>query len=135
VVKLLGLDYGAARIGLAVAESAIGIAHTRPFLANSVDAVAQLAQFCAAEKIGKIILGHPRTLAGETSPQTTVVEEFCEQLKTELKLPVELIDERFTSREAAMNLQTGEKSARAQKELIDSEAARILLQAWLEQNN
>ncbi len=132
MVKVLALDYGTVRIGIAIANTAIGIAHVRDFLGNNNEFWNNLDKLCTTEKIEQILVGQPRTLAGNSSAQTKQVATFVNKLKTKLTLPVGQIDERLSTISAANNLTEAGIKTKDQKNLIDSEAARIFLQAWLD---
>jgi len=130
-LKLISLDFGAVRIGVAIGNSKIGVATPRPFLVNDSKLLTTLAKICKIEKIDKIILGLPQGLNGETA-QTQIVKEFSEKLQKDLNIEIDFIDERFTSKIAEKKLREDKKSARAQKNLIDSESARIILQDFFD---
>ncbi len=132
MVKVLALDYGTVRIGIAIADTTIGIAHVRDFLGNNNEFWNNLDKLCTTEKIEQILVGQPRTLAGDFSAQTKQVATFVNKLKTKLTLPVGQIDERLSTISAANNLTEAGIKTKDQKNLIDSEAARIFLQAWLD---
>ncbi len=145
MVKILALDYGAVRVGIAIADTTIGIAHARQHLMNTAELFAELATLCTTERIEQVLVGQPRTLAGTASEQTTKAETFAVELDAKLLADlafqkacpayagIELVDERFSTVSASANLTQAGIKTKAQKNLIDSEAARIFLQAWLEQ--
>lgn len=127
-MKIIGLDLGAARIGIAVADSDLRLALPRPAIAGSERAVLDIAKFAAVERAELIVLGLPRSMSGRDSRQTKLVREFAQQLGEATKLRIELADERLTTRAANQNLR-GESEPRTK---VDSESARILLQDWLD---
>lgn len=130
-MKILSLDFGAKRIGVAIADTEIGVANVRPFLMNDTEVTENLAAICERSGVEKIIVGLPRGLQGETR-QTTLARDFAATLDQKFPVPIELADERFTSKLAGQNLQAGGVDSRKQKNLIDSEAARIILQEYLD---
>jgi len=133
-MKLLALDFGEKRIGIALGESKIGIAATRDFLANDGDAIANLAELVKRESVDKILFGLPRGFRSETE-QTESAQNFAGKLDAKIAIPVEFVDERFTSKIAEANLHAAGENSRAQKNLIDSESARIILQEYFDSNS
>jgi putative Holliday junction resolvase len=131
-MKILALDHGSHRIGVALADSSIGVALARPALANDTKTLATLAELCQTEKIELVLVGHPKSLSGGASTQTHSAEEFAERLRQKLKLEVKLLDERFTSLLADQSLTDAGVKNRDQKQHRDSEAARLLLAEYLE---
>ena len=132
-MKLLALDFGEKRIGVAIGDSKIGVAAARNFLANNQKVFENLAELVEREEVKKIIVGLPRGFSRETQ-QTKAAREFVKKMKNKIPVEIEFADERFTSRIAKMNLQTSGKSSREQKGWVDSEAARIILQEYLDVN-
>lgn len=132
-MKILALDFGNKRIGLAIGDSDIGVAAARYFLPNDGDTLETLVKLIKSERVKKILIGLPRGLQQETE-QTKLTREFANELDAKISIPIEFIDERFTSRIAESNLQTAEIDSRKQKNLVDSEAARIILQEYLDSN-
>jgi putative Holliday junction resolvase len=124
MARVLALDYGEARCGCAVSDpsgtlatplGAIERAGTR----RGLEAIAQLVREHEPERV---VVGLPLTLAGGEGPQAARSREFAERLATVLPVPVELHDERLTTRQA----QRGPGSAD-----LDSRAAAHLLESWL----
>jgi len=132
-MKIIALDFGERKIGIAIGDTEIGVAAARDFLENSSEATAAIAELAEREGVEKIIIGLPRGLSGDTE-QTESARDFAEELDAKTQAIVELIDERFTSRIAEANLQSAGQDSRQQKTLIDSESARIILQEYLDRN-
>jgi putative Holliday junction resolvase len=130
-MKLLALDYGAKKIGIAIGDTIVGVAQVRDFLINDKNIFEKLAEFRKKEKIERVILGLPRGFSQATQ-QTLEVYEFSSALQKQIPPRVELLDERFTTKIAAQNLHAAGKNSKKQKVLIDSESARILLQDYLD---
>lgn len=118
-MQILALDFGRKKIGVAWADSKIGVALAQASLLNDQNFWPQLKVICRRQQISKIIVGYPQGLQTETA-QTRKVQKFVQRLRTELNLPVQLCNEVFSSKIAAQNLQ--------QSKNLDSEAARIILQ-------
>jgi putative holliday junction resolvase len=130
-LKIISLDFGNKKIGLAIADSQIQVAAARDFLVNDNSTLKNIINLVKQENIKKIIIGLPYGLRQETK-QTKLVRKFAKLLQSKITVPVEFVDERFTSKIAKTNLHAANKNSREQKNFIDSEAARILLQEYLE---
>jgi putative Holliday junction resolvase len=123
-VRVLALDYGSARCGCAVSDPTGTLATPLdPILApasrRGLQAIRSLVAGLGAERV---VVGLPLSLSGADSAQTALTREFAARLEDELPVPVELYDERFTTKLAARN------GGRASE---DSRAAAHLLEGWL----
>lgn len=122
-MRILALDHGNARIGCAVCDPTGTL--VRP-LAVIEPARAQAAAELAEElEADRIVVGLPRTLAGNEGAQAILVREFCAELTGLTSLPVETYDERLTTRMAQATRQAGARAAE------DSIAAAHLLETYL----
>ncbi len=130
-MKIIAIDFGGRRIGIAVGDSEIGVAAARDFLENDSEVIATLAELVERENVEKVLVGLPRGFSGETS-QTDEARDFAKELDAKVAASVELVDERFTSKIAEANLHAAGENAKKQKTLIDSESARIILQEYLD---
>ncbi len=133
-MKILALDFGEQKIGIALGNTKIGIAAARDFLENNSKILETLAELIEQENIEKILIGLPLGLSGKTQ-QTERTHNFAKELETKISVSIELVDERFTSRIAEANLRAAGKNSRKQKNLIDSESARIILQEYFDKIN
>jgi len=124
-MKLLGLDYGKSKIGLALADTESGV--SLPYKIIKVSTMAnvlkELKIIMAQENIKKIIIGLPINLQSASSQQTVQAKEFGKKLAQTVKLPVEFQDERFTSRQA-QKLKPGKND--------DALAAMLMLHSYLD---
>ena len=133
MTRLIGLDHGSRRIGLAVGETETRMAFARAALrrrsqAADVDALVAMAE---AEGADGFVIGLPLLEGGSEGAQAAAARSFGEQLAMASHRPVAFIDERFTSWQAAADLQAaGERPSREGGEL-DSAAARLILQQYL----
>ena len=132
-MKILALDFGGRRIGVAAGDSEIGVANARNFLLNDDEIFENLRELVEREGVAKILVGLPLGLSGETE-QTKLTREFAAKLDSKVAATIELVDERFTSKIAEKNLQTANFDSREQKNLVDSESARIILQEYFDAN-
>ncbi len=131
-MKLIALDVGSKRIGVAKADSAVRIAI--PYSAVEVDGneFKKIASLARAWDINSFVIGLPRNSQGEETEQSRYVRRFAQQLKREIEgAKVCFQDESLTSVEAEKRLKNRKKSYK--KGDIDSEAAAIILQDFLEQ--
>jgi putative Holliday junction resolvase len=123
-VKVLALDYGSARTGVAVSDPTGTVA--RPLgvveAASSEEGIARLVELAREEGIERVVVGLPVTLRGERGSQAEETDRFVELLREALDLPIESFDERFTTKLA----RTGDTSAPE-----DAVAAAHLLASYL----
>lgn len=140
-MRFLGIDYGARRIGLALSDHLATVA--RPWQVVAAAGSAAASAKLLAPLIGKLrssddpeldglVVGLPRRLNGEDTDQTPVVRVFAEVLAEHTGLPVTLQDERLSSVEAEARLADRGADWRARKQLVDAEAAAIILQDFLD---
>jgi putative Holliday junction resolvase len=132
VTRLIGLDHGSRRIGVAIGDTETRLAFARPALRRSnaeqdIRAIGQLAQ---SEGAALVVLGLPRNMDGSEGPQAAAARDFGEQLAA-IGLVVELQDERLTSWQAAEQIGPRRGRERRSGEL-DSAAARLILQEYLD---
>src|SRR5579859_861334 len=133
-MRVAAIDLGKARVGLAVSDELGVLAHPRDALDGTrrtrlVEALAELAR---TEKIGRFLVGWPLNRAGEEGREALRARRFAQALADATHLDVELIDERFSTVEATRRLAEGGRAARERRPVVDSAAAALLLQAWLD---
>ncbi len=137
MTRVLAIDYGTKRIGLALSDELRMLAHPRGTVPNGPKMIEEIVSLVRREQVGTVILGIPRTLSNTESAMTAEVIRFSDKLFAALKpldVPLERRDERLTSLIAETNIRARElpKQKREQKYLRDEEAARILLQEYLD---
>ena len=127
-MKVLALDYGPARTGVAVSDPTGTLARPVGVVerAASKDGLARLVELVRAEEPDRIVVGLPLTLRGEHGAQARETERFVETLREAVDVPVESLDERFTTSLAAQT------PARAPE---DARAAAYLLTTYLERES
>jgi putative Holliday junction resolvase len=132
MTRLLGIDHGQRRIGVAVADEETGIAFARPALrARGSDPVTAVAALARSEGAGLVVVGLPRNMDGTEGPQAAAARSFGARLM-DAGLAVVYVDERLTSWAAGRELDdAGRRPDRASGEL-DSAAARLILQDYLD---
>jgi putative transcription antitermination factor YqgF len=121
-VKVMALDFGNARTGVAVSDPTGVIA--RPLCvverAASEDGLAELVRLVADEQPEQVVVGHPLTLRGERGQQARTTEDFAASLRERLEVPVILFDERFTTDLAQQTPSETAEDARAAAHLLSS---------------
>jgi putative transcription antitermination factor YqgF len=124
-VKVLALDYGSARTGVAVSDPTGTLARPLGVVqrAATEDGLVELARLAREEEVERIVVGLPLTLRGERGEQAAETERFVAALRGVLGVPVELFDERFTT-------DLAQRTAGSAPE--DAVAAAHLLAGWLE---
>ncbi|MGH8632159.1 MAG: Holliday junction resolvase RuvX [Burkholderiales bacterium] len=131
---VLAFDYGERRVGVAVGDAAVGIAHPLVAIESAAGQVSwdQLAVLVAEWRPSMFVVGMPVRDDGGEHDLMGAVRGFSRQLARRFGLPVELVDERFTSSEGASQLRDAGVSGRAQKPHLDAFAATAILQAYFE---
>jgi putative Holliday junction resolvase len=135
--RILAIDYGRRRVGLAISDPMQIIAQGLPtLLINSPrDIIKWVLDQRDAREIERIVLGLPRSLSGGIGPMGEEVTEFSRALEKRVRIPVTLMDERMTSRQAHATFAEAGKKLKGRKEAIDKISATILLQQYLESVN
>ena len=137
-VRVLALDLGRRRIGVAISDATGTLA--RPLEVIDASGPAQLervvdaiARFAADDDgLGRVVVGLPRRLDGTPNDQTPVVLAFVEALKSRVALPIDLQDERLSSVEAESRLAVRDRDWRSRKTRLDAAAAAVILQDYLD---
>ncbi len=126
----LGIDYGKAKVGLAVADSEVKIAFAHSTLDSDRNVFDKIGDIVVKESVGTVIIGKPK----ETEQYDSVsVSRFASEIADMFPLiKIEFEDEMFTTKMAEDRLK--EKGAKKIKNLDNQEAARIILQSWLDSN-
>ena len=135
--RVLAVDYGSKRIGLALSDELRMLATPIGILDTTNRSHKDVCELAVKKGAGTVILGLPTTLSGTDSDWTASVRKFGEQLVkilVPLDIAFQFYDERFTSIIAEHNIRDQELSKTKHKEKYrrDEEAARILLQEWLD---
>ena len=139
-MRIVGLDLGERRIGVAVSDPTqtlarpVGVLMRPPSDSDTLRLVTDEIRRLTAEEDGVegIVLGLPRRLDGTPNDMTPRVQVFAQQLHAASGLPVVLQDERLSSREAESRLALREKDWRARKQKLDAAAAAVILQDYLD---
>jgi putative Holliday junction resolvase len=131
--RVLGLDLGDARIGVAVSDPErrlavpLGTVHTGA--PSDVKAIAAMA---AEHDVTAIVVGYPLSMSGQVGPRAKLAEEFAAALGGFLQIPVFLQDERLSTAEADRALREAGATGKERRRVVDRSAATVILQAWLD---
>ena len=133
-MRTLAIDYGSKRIGLALSDPTGTLARPLPFLPAKADAklAREVAALAQKEQATLILLGLPRHMNGSLGEAAAAVQAFAAVLEKTTRIPVKLVDERLSTVQASRQLRESGRDARAQRGRIDSEAAAVLLQGYLD---
>ncbi|MCB1103342.1 MAG: Holliday junction resolvase RuvX [Opitutaceae bacterium] len=133
-MRCLGIDYGTRRIGLGYGDD-IGVATPLPALvqADAGQRWEELAKLVRDRRITDLVLGYPYNMDGTAGFKAKEVDAFAAELRERFGLPVHLVDERLTSYEAESTIAKGRRRDVRASGLVDSRAATIILQDFLDQ--
>jgi putative holliday junction resolvase len=135
--RILAVDYGRKRIGLALSDE-LGLTAqplTTLVRVNRQTDLRRLREACRAHSVAHIIVGHPLHMTGEAGEMANEAARFAARLEKEIGIGVELVDERLTSWEAKQTVAETRSSASSKKrrrEPLDDVAAAVLLRDYLE---
>ena len=131
--RVLGLDLGDARIGVAISDDrrriAVPLGTVRTGAPADLKAIADLVH---GHGVTLVVIGHPLHLSGEAGERAHHAERFAQALDAFLDVPVLLQDERLSSIEADRALREAGASGRERRRTVDRSAATVILQAWLD---
>jgi putative Holliday junction resolvase len=133
-MRILGLDHGTKRIGVAVSDELKMIAQPLEFIPAEPLAglLARLKALVCQKEVELIVVGLPRNMDGSYGPAAQKVQDFVAVLKTAVAIPIQTLDERLTSVQANRILLQGNVRREKRKEQVDKMAAAILLQSYLD---
>lgn len=126
-MRILGIDYGTKKIGIAIVDDQIKIASPLAILKNDDNFFAALKKFIADEAVDKIVIGKPQGTGFETESYVEEIERFVASLNDQLEIPAVTFDESFTTAEAQRLM----KESRHRGE-DDDLAAMVILQAYVD---
>src|SRR5207248_1868781 len=129
---ILGLDFGRARIGVAISDELQLLAHPLETIQANQQPAARIAEIVRERKIDHVVAGVPRRMNGQIGPAATEVLQFVEKLRAILPCPVITWDERLTTVAAQRALREAGKNTRETRGYIDQVAAQMILQSYLD---
>jgi putative pre-16S rRNA nuclease len=131
--RVLGLDLGDARIGVAISDAARRMAVPLGTVRTGAPAdVRAIADIIREHGVTLVVVGHPLLLSGEAGERAHHAERFAGAIEKALGVPVRLQDERLSTVEAERALRESGTSGRDRRGTIDRSAATVILQAWLD---
>lgn len=133
---MLAFDFGARRVGVAVGEPEVGVAHPLAVIAAASNErlFAEIGRLLAQWQPGLLVVGLPRHMDGTEHALTAAARRFARRLEARFGLRCELVDERLSSAEAEARLRELGVSVPKAKAVVDSLAAREILQDWLDRH-
>jgi putative Holliday junction resolvase len=131
--RVLGLDLGDARIGVAISDDERRLAVPLGTIHTGAPAdVKAIAALVGEHDVTLVVVGHPLLLSGEAGERAHHAERFAEALRGFLGVPVLLHDERLSTVEADRALRATGASGRERRRTVDRSAATVILQSWLD---
>ncbi len=133
--RVVALDLGSKRIGVAASDPGGVLASPRTTVARSGDRQRdhrRLAELVAEEEAGVVVVGLPTSLDGREGPAARLVLDELDDLAAVLGVPVVTHDERFTTVTAHQQLRDAGIDGRRRRHIVDQQAATVLLQAWID---
>lgn len=133
MAKIIGLDVGAKRIGVAIGDTDLGLVFTRPaIIVQSTDQTwATIEKLITSESIETIIIGWPLSLSGAIGPQAKRTQIFINELTKHVQIPVIKRDERLTT--VAVEREQATVNRRLPSGAVDSLAAQLLVEQYLQE--
>ena len=132
LLRLMGIDFGEVRIGIALSDPLQIISQPFLVLTNNENTINEIQNMIKTEKVEKIILGLPQNLDGEDTKKTLEVREFAEKLKNNIDVPLIFWDERYSSVEANEQLKKMDYTILESRKVVDKVAASIILKSYME---
>ena len=131
---VLAFDFGEKRIGVAVGETMLKVAHPLLTIDSETNEgrFTQIANIVQEWRPSLLVVGLPLHMDGETHALTYLSKKFAQRLEGRFNLPVIMIDERLSSAEAAQNLTEAGIKGREQKAMLDAVAAQTILQSYFD---
>ncbi|HET9856841.1 MAG TPA: Holliday junction resolvase RuvX [Chthoniobacterales bacterium] len=132
---ILGIDFGRARIGVAISDELRLLAHPLETIPANKDAGKRIAEIVRERKIDKVVVGIPRRMSGEIGTAANEALEFAAKLRALLPCTVETWDERLTTVAANRALRDAGKKTRQTRKFVDQVAAQMILQGYLDRES
>jgi putative Holliday junction resolvase len=134
--RIVGIDFGTVRIGLAISDERHILARSLGMLHNKPGFALQLLELLKKEgAVDKIVVGLPLKMSGQDSAMTEAARQFAKNLESDIKLPVELWDERLTSALIERSLSDAGVRRKDRAQMSDTLSAVIILQSYLDRKD
>ncbi|EDP75890.1 Holliday junction resolvase RuvX [Hydrogenivirga sp. 128-5-R1-1] len=129
-MKIIAIDFGTKRVGLAIGDTDLGIAVPKGVLRNDANLLDRIEDIVRSKGVKKVVVGLPLTPSGREGERAKLVREFAEALRKRLKdVDIELWDERYSTMEAESRLR--DLPPRRRREVLDAISAQIILEEYL----
>jgi putative Holliday junction resolvase len=132
--RILGLDLGDARIGVAISDpdQHLAVPLGTVNVGQPPGELKAVAALVADHGVRRVVLGLPLSMSGDDGPASRHARDFAEALRPLLDVPVELQDERLSTAEAERTLREAGVTGSRRRQVVDQTAATVILQAWLD---
>ena len=132
-MRIMGVDYGDARTGIAVSDLLCSIVGTTTVIhsRNTEKTIQEIVRMAQASEVGEIVVGLPKNMDGSEGPRAERCREFADRLQEASGLPVRLWDERRTTVEAHNILSEHNYHGKKRKNTVDAVAAALILEGYL----
>ena len=138
-MKILGIDYGSKRVGLALSDEDASFAFPYKIIPNNMELLDTIHNICGEEEVGAIVLGESRDLSGEPNKIMGSIEELKRNIEADLDLPVYFQKEFMTTIEArgrdGKEVNNAKKVKKNEQVQADASAAALILQRYLDKKN
>lgn len=134
-MRYLGLDLGSRTLGVAISDKSGLIAHNLKIIRHNEEydrLITEVKEIVLEENVDEIVLGYPKNMNNTIGEKAKLSEIFKEKLEKEINIPVHLQDERLTTVVATNVLIEADVSRKKRKKVIDSMAAMVILQSYLD---
>ena len=135
--RMMGIDYGDARTGIAISDLLCSIAGSTTVIHSRRDekTIAAIQKLIAAYDVGELVVGLPKNMDGTEGPRAELCRAFADQLRQATGLPVAMWDERRTTVEAHNILSAHNYHGQKRKNTVDAVAASLILEGYLAYRN
>lgn len=132
-MKIMGIDYGDARTGVAISDLLCSIVGTTAVIPsrNTEKAISDIIRMAQENQVGEIVVGLPKNMDGTEGVRAQLCREFAQQIRKASGLPVSMWDERRTTVEAHNILSAHNYHGRKRKETVDAVAASLILEGYM----
>ena len=130
--RILGVDFGRARIGVAISDELGLLAHPVETVPAGAKAAKRIEQIAREKEVERVVIGLPRHMDGRIGESATEVLAFVEKLRSMLPCPIVTWDERLTTSAANRALRESGQKTRTTRGIVDQVAAQVILQGYLD---
>ncbi len=132
--RVLGLDLGDARVGVAISdpERRVAVPHGTIRTGQPPGELKAVAALVEELGVTAVVVGHPRSMSGDSGPRAQQAEAFADARRAIVDVPVDLQDERLSTVEAERSLREAGVSGRRRRQVVDDSSATVILGAWID---